>query len=185
MQALKKNKKTDPLQQPSHQTVKILKLHLVFNYFIQSLAMAKSCYEYAIDVLSRYPKTEKELRIKMYQQGYDSEMVIKTLEKLKTENFLNDEMFAESYINSEAIRKGKPLLLVTQKLALKGIDKKILTELSQKFAEDIQDGVESRIQKEINQYKKKGVDGFEIIQKLMRKGYRLADIKKVIKENAN
>ncbi len=146
--------------------------------------MAKSCYEYAMDVLSKYPKTEKELRIKMYQQGYDSQIVMKTLEKLKVENFLNDKMFAESYLNSEVMRKGKPLFLVQQKLTMKGIDPKIIAELSNQFAEDIQEGIENRIQKEINQYKKKGVDGFEIIQKLMRKGYRLADIKKVVKARA-
>lgn len=146
--------------------------------------MMKSCYEYAMDVLSKYPKTEKELRIKMYQHGYDSQMVMKTLEKLKVENFLNDKMFAESYLNSEVMRKGKPLFLVQQKLTMKGIDPKIIAELSNQFAEDIQEGIENRIQKEINQYKKKGVDGFEIIQKLMRKGYRLADIKKVVKARA-
>ena len=146
--------------------------------------MAKSCYEYAMDVLSKYPKTEKELRIKMYQHGYDSQMVMKTLEKLKVENFLNDKMFAESYLNSEVMRKGKPLFLIQQKLTMKGIDPKIIAELSNQFAEDIQEGIENRIQKEINQYKKKGVDGFEIIQKLMRKGYRLADIKKVVKARA-
>lgn len=146
--------------------------------------MTKSCYEYAMDVLSKYPKTEKELRIKMYQHGYDSQMVMKTLEKLKVENFLNDKMFAESYLNSEVMRKGKPLFLVQQKLTMKGIDPKIIAELSNQFAEDIQEGIENRIQKEINQYKKKGVDGFEIIQKLMRKGYRLADIKKVVKARA-
>lgn len=146
--------------------------------------MVKSCYEYAMDVLSKYPKTEKELRIKMYQHGYDSQMVMKTLEKLKVENFLNDKMFAESYLNSEVMRKGKPLFLVQQKLTMKGIDPKIIAELSNQFAQDIQEGIENRIQKEINQYKKKGVDGFEIIQKLMRKGYRLADIKKVVKARA-
>ena len=144
----------------------------------------KSCYEYAMDVLSKYPKTEKELRIKMYQHGYDSQMVMKTLEKLKVENFLNDKRFAESYLNSEVMRKGKPLFLIQQKLTMKGIDPKIIAELSKQFAEDIQEGIENRIQKEINQYKKKGVDGFEIIQKLMRKGYRLADIKKVVKARA-
>ena len=120
----------------------------------------------------------------MYQHGYDSQMVMKTLEKLKVENFLNDKMFAESYLNSEVMRKGKPLFLVQQKLTIKGIDPKIIAELSNQFAEDIQEGIENRIQKEINQYKKKGVDGFEIIQKLMRKGYRLADIKKVVKARA-
>ena len=143
--------------------------------------MAKSCYEYAMDVLSKYPKTEKELRIKMYQQGYDSQIVMRTLEKLKLENFLNDKMFAESYLNSEVMRKGKPLLVIQKKLIMKGIDPKIIAELSTAFAEDIQEWIERRIEKEIDQYKKKDIDGFEIIQKIMRKGYRLADIKKVVK----
>ena len=143
--------------------------------------MAKSCYEYAINIISKYPKTEKELRIKMYQQGYDSEMVMRTLEKLKAENFVNDQLFAESYLNSEVIRKGKPLFLIKQKLELKGIDKSLLAQLIEKHTEELQEGIFQGIEKEIRQYKKKGVKGFEIIQKLMRKGYRLADIKKVIK----
>ena len=146
--------------------------------------MAKSCYEYAIGVIWKYPKTEKELRIKMYQQGYDSETVSRTLHKLKEDNFVNDELFAESYINSEVIKKWKPLLVISQKLELRGIDKSIINKLSHELSEDIQDWVLRWIEKEINQYKKKWVDGFDIIQKLMRKGYRLWDIKKVIKGNA-
>jgi regulatory protein len=67
--------------------------------------MAKTCYEYAINLISKYPKTEKELQIKLYQKGYDSEMVQKTLERLKSDNFVNDELFAESYLNSEVMKK--------------------------------------------------------------------------------
>lgn len=147
--------------------------------------MAKSCYEYAIGVVSKYPKTEKELRIKLYQQGYDSETVIRTLEKLKVDNFVNDQLFAESYLNSEVIRKGKPLLLITQKLSFRGIDQRIIDQLVKELNEEIQEGIHQGIQKAIQQYKKKGVEGFDIIQKLMRKGYRLSDIKAVVKSNAN
>jgi SOS response regulatory protein OraA/RecX len=65
----------------------------------------------------------------MYQQGYDSETVSRTLEKLKQDNFVNDELFAESYINSEVIRKGRPLIVITQKLEMRGIDKSIITKV--------------------------------------------------------
>ena len=143
--------------------------------------MAKSCYEYAIWVIGKYPKTEKELRIKMYQQGYDSETVSRTLEKLKQDNFVNDELFAESYINSEVIRKGRPLIVITQKLEMRGIDKAIITKVVHEAWDDIEDWILQGIDKEIKQYKKKWVDGFDIIQKLMRKWYRLWDIKRVIK----
>ena len=95
--------------------------------------MAKSCYEYAIWVIGKYPKTEKELRIKMYQQGYDSETVMRTLEKLKKDNFVNDELFAESYINSEVIRKWRPLIVISQKLEVRGIEKDIVYEILKKL----------------------------------------------------
>lgn len=143
--------------------------------------MAKSCYEYAIWVIGKYPKTEKELRIKMYQQWYDSEIVTRTLEKLKQDNFVNDELFAESYINSEVIRKGRPLLVITQKLEMRGIDKSIISKVIHDAWDEIDNWVLQWIEKEIKQYKKKWVDGFDIIQKLMRKWYRLGDIKRVIK----
>ena len=135
--------------------------------------MAKSCYEYAIWVIGKYPKTEKELRIKMYQQWYDSEIVSRTLEKLKQDNFVNDELFAESYINSEVIRKGRPLIVITQKLEMRGIDKAIISKVIHEAWDDIENWTLQWIQKEINQYKKKWVDGFDIIQKLIRKWYRL------------
>ena len=96
--------------------------------------MAKSCYEYAMDILARYPKTEKELRIKMYQHGYDSEMVQKTLQKLKTENFLNDELFAESYLHSEVVKKGKPL----RNLFFKNLQKSTLKILLREFIKESQ-----------------------------------------------
>jgi len=143
--------------------------------------MAKSCYEYAIWVIGKYPKTEKELRIKMYQQGYDSETVNRTLEKLKSDNFVNDELFAESYINSEVIRKWRPLIVITQKLEMRGIDKAIISKVVHDAWDDIEDWILQGIDKEIKQYKKKWVDWFDIIQKLMRKWYRLWDIKRVIK----
>ena len=143
--------------------------------------MAKSCYEYAIWVIGKYPKTEKELRIKMYQQWYDTETVNRTLEKLKKDNFVNDELFAESYINSEVIRKWRPLIVITQKLEMRGIEKDIISKVVHEAWEDIDSWILQWIEKEIQQYKKKGVDGFDIIQKLMRKGYRLGDIKRVIK----
>ena len=117
----------------------------------------------------------------MYQQGYDSETVWRTLEKLKKDNFVNDELFAESYINSEVIRKGRPLIVITQKLEMRGIEKDIISSVVHNAWEEIENWILQWIEKEINQYKKKGVDWFDIIQKLMRKWYRLWDIKKVIK----
>ena len=85
----------------------------------------------------------------MYQQWYDSETVTRTLEKLKQDNFVNDELFAESYINSEVIRKGRPLLVITQKLEMRGIDKSIISKVVHDAWDDIDNWVLQWIEKEI------------------------------------
>jgi regulatory protein len=136
--------------------------------------------EYALSYLSRYPKTEQEMRILLYRKGYDSEQVISTMESLQRNNFINDEKYAESYLFSEIVRKGKPVFLIKQKLQQRGIDKKLIDDLIEKMKDDIGEGIAKTIRKELDTYKKKGVDGFDSIQKLMRKGYRLQDIKAVL-----
>ena len=89
-------------------------------------------------------------------------------------------MFVESYIRSELVNKGKPAIAIIQKLQEKGADKHLIMQVIKEYEEDINIGTKEKIKKEIASYKKKWEEGFDIIQKLMRKGYRLGDIKDVI-----
>ncbi|MFA7718052.1 MAG: regulatory protein RecX [Candidatus Absconditabacterales bacterium] len=140
----------------------------------------KPCYDYAISYLYRFPKTEQDLRIKLYQKGYPSSDVDMTMQNLKKKGYIDDKIYAESYVRSDVVKKGKPAFLLKKKLEQKGIDRSILDEVFKAYEGDMQEGIEGRIKKEIEGYKKRGVDGFDIIQKLMRKGYKLDDIKRVI-----
>ncbi len=142
----------------------------------------KLCYDYAINYLYRYPKTEQDLRIKLYQKWYASSDVDETMQALKSKWYINDKMFAESYVRSEVVNKGKPPFLLRKKLEQRGIDRRILDEVFKTYEGDMQEGIEWRIKKEIEQYKKKWIDGFDIIQKLLRKGYKLDDVKRVIEK---
>ena len=138
------------------------------------------CYDYALKYLYNHPKTEQDLRIKLFQKWYSSEDIHHAMEILKKQKFIDDKMFAQMYINSEVIKKGKPLLLITKKLEIKGVPKDIIKQVAQDNQEDIGEWIHERIKKEIANYKRKWEEGFNIIQKLMRKGYRLDDIKNVI-----
>lgn len=144
--------------------------------------MPLSCLDYAMSYLSKYPKTLQEIRILLYRKGYTSEQISATLETLSKNNFINDNKFAESYLYSEVVKKGKPVFLIKQKLLQKGIDKKLIEELIDKMKPEINQGILAQIDKELTNYKKKGIDGFEAIQKLIRKGYRIQDIKDSIKK---
>ena len=138
------------------------------------------CFDYALKYIYRFPKTEKELRIQLYTKGYPSSDIDYTMNELKKKNFINDTLFAESYLRSEVINKGKPAIRVIQKLQQKWVPSEIVKELLRQYETDMQDGIFSRIKKDIAAYKRKDVDGFDIIQKLLRKWYKLTDIKKVI-----
>ncbi|GHW02959.1 hypothetical protein AGMMS50249_7450 [candidate division SR1 bacterium] len=139
--------------------------------------MPLSCLDYAMTYLSKYPKTEQEMRLLLYKKGYDTDKIISTMETLKRNSFIDDAKYAESYFNSEVIRKGKPIFIVRQKLIQRGIDKKLIEDLISENQDEMNSGIDATIRKELQQYKKKGIDGFDGIQKLIRKGYRLQDIK--------
>lgn len=141
----------------------------------------KSATEYAMNYLSRYPKTEQEMKILLYTKGYNTDEIEHTMGILKENNFINDEKFAESFFYSEVEKKGKPLFVVKQKLQKRGIPDELLDRYVEENEESLQIGIEKGIEREIDAYKKKGIDGFDIIQKILRKGYRLQDIKTVIR----
>lgn len=138
------------------------------------------CFDYALKYIYRFPKTEKELRIQLYTKGHNTKDIDWTIEELKKKNYINDVMFTESYIRSEVINKGKPAIRVIQKLYQKWVPQEIVRDVLKKYDDEMGEGIHDKIKKEIQAYKRKDVDGFDIIQKLMRKGYKLVDIKKVI-----
>lgn len=139
-----------------------------------------TCFDYALKYIYRFPKTEKELRIQLYMKWYDTGDINRAIEELKKKNYVNDEMFAESYIRSEVVNKGKPAIRIISKLQQKWVPQEIVRDVLKKYELEMWEGTLQKIKKEIAAYKKKDVDGFDIIQKLMRKWYKLADIKKVI-----
>lgn len=144
------------------------------------------CCQYALKYISRYPKTEKELTVKLQQKWYNTDQIRYTMEFLKEKKFVDDKLFVESYIRSELVKKWKPLINITNKLYQKWVDKNLTNDMIKEHAEDISAGILEKIEKEIEFYKKKGVEWFDIIHKIMRKWYKLDDIKTVIQtKNTN
>lgn len=116
------------------------------------------CLDYALKYINRFPKTEKELKIQLYLKGYPTSDVDRTINELKKKNYVNDEMFAESYIRSEVVNKGKPAIRIIQKLQQKGIPPDIIKQMLQKYETGMSEGVHAKIKREIAAYKKKNVE---------------------------
>ncbi len=146
----------------------------------ESTLKSKS-YSYAVHYLSRYPKTRKELELKLMQKWYSQEDILETIDTLILQNIIDDEKFADSYIYSECVKKGKPLFVIKKKLLFKGIDVSILDDVCKRYEDDIAEGILNKIIKDIENYKKRGVEWLDIVQKLMRKWYRVDQIKEAVK----
>ncbi|MFA7284462.1 MAG: regulatory protein RecX [Candidatus Absconditabacterales bacterium] len=142
----------------------------------------RPCLDYAMDYIYRFPKTEKELKVQLTKKGYYEDDIEETMEELKRRGYLSDEMFAKLYIQSELVNKGKPSIVVVQKLLFKGVDKTLVKDLMQQYEEESQEGINERIRKEIDKLKKQGLEGVDIIHKLLRRGYKLDEIKKTLQK---
>jgi SOS response regulatory protein OraA/RecX len=142
--------------------------------------MSTKCLQFSLNYISRYPKTEKELTVHLFKKWFMSQEVNDALTKLKELWYIDDERFIQSYINSEISNKWKPIMAIKQKLMQKWVDSHLVDKVLNMNTEDMQEWTHKKIKKEIQNYKKKWIDWFDIIQKLMRKGYKLDDIKAVI-----
>lgn len=142
----------------------------------------RPCLDYAMDYIYRFPKTEKELKVQLTKKGYYEDDIEETMEELKRRWYLSDEMFAKLYIQSELVNKGKPSIVVVQKLLFKWVDKTLVKDLMQQYEEESQEGINERIRKEIDKLKKQGLEWVDIIHKLLRRGYKLDEIKKTLQK---
>lgn len=144
--------------------------------------MARSL-DYALKYIHQYPKTEQELRTKLFTKGYSEDDIDHTIGILKKQGYINDEQFIKLYIQSEIVKKGKIPALVKKKLLFKGADEDMVEACMAQNIEEMETWVIQRIRKEIEKYKKKGLEGYDIMVKISQKGYRVSDIRKAIKES--
>lgn len=142
--------------------------------------MSDKCLNYAMHYIYRFPKTEKELRIQLLKKWFNDEEVDFAISNLKEKGYVDDKKFVQAYINSELSKKWKPQIVIKSKLITKWIDKGTIDEILYQEQENIENATSQTIKKEIEKFKRKWIDWFDIIQKLLSKWYTLKDIKKVV-----
>lgn len=107
--------------------------------FIEEILKAEeeiNVYNYALSVLSRSAKSEKELKAKMKEKGYDNQFIDNAVFKLKKQKYLDDERYSEMLINSKinVSKYGKRRL--KESLYEKGIHKDIIDEKLNQLSEE-------------------------------------------------
>ncbi len=141
-----------------------------------------SGFEKAIDLISKTPKTKKQVYDYLKEKGYLPKLCYAIVEKLCEYKYLDDEQYASMYINTYLNKYGKRKLMFN--LAQKGINKQIIDNAIEEI-ENQNKAVELIAKK----YLKNKEPTRENIEKLYRhlanKGFDWQDINAVVSKIRN
>lgn len=90
----------------------------------------KEAYNKALELLTLKDYTSFEIKTKLNKKGYDDDVIENVIYKLIEYNFINDERYANNYLNYSLKHKKHGKNKIIYSLRQKGIDKSILNNLN-------------------------------------------------------
>jgi len=137
-------------------------------------------YIRAVDLISRRPRSEKEIRDYAFRKKWAKENIEKVIERLHDRGYLNDAKFAEMFVRSRATLRNYSARKMKMELRKKGITSEIIDQVL--TASD--DFDENTALKNLIQKKRKNYDDKQkLIAYLARQGFSYDKIKAVLKED--
>ncbi|MCA9859328.1 MAG: RecX family transcriptional regulator [Thermomicrobiales bacterium] len=82
----------------------------------------------AMRALEQRMQTRLELRTRLMRKGFESETIDTAMERLSNYGYLNDERFAELWIENRLAHRPRGRRMLEQELRQKGIDRQIIQE---------------------------------------------------------
>ena len=110
--------------------------------------LKQKCFDQAVKYLAISPRSEQEVKDKLYEKGYHREQVDYAIERCKGYKYINDEAYTRSFIDYYSHKMGRKMLLykLTNE---KGVDNTLATNMIADMVSD-----ESEIEKCTNMAKK-------------------------------
>jgi regulatory protein len=118
---------------------------------------------------SKYKNRKGELKERL---GVSQHITDRVLGRLQEKDYVNDEKFANWWIENRHLKKGISHRKLQNELMLKGVDRKIIDKVLNNSMRDETDDLKKVISKKIGKYS----DEKKLIQYLMRQGFRYNDI---------
>ncbi len=154
--------------------------------FIEEILKAEeeiNVYNYALSVLSKYSKSEKQLKKKMLEKGYDNRFIDNAIIKLKHQKYLDDERYSEMLINNKINVSKYGKRRIKEILYEKGIDREIIDEkLSAISDEDELERAYALGAKRLRTLSAEDTrkSGIKLSNFLINKGFEFSTVKKVV-----
>lgn len=90
--------------------------------------LKQKCFDQAVKYLAISPRSEQEVKDKLYEKGYHREQVDYAIERCKGYKYINDEAYTRSFIDYYSHKMGRKMLLY--KLTNdKGVDSTLATNM--------------------------------------------------------
>jgi regulatory protein len=109
--------------------------------------------EAALRLLSFRRRTEKEIKDKLRQKGFDAKIIAHTVEKLKSYDLINDLEFATAWVKERLALKPRGKRLLRQELWKKGIQKDIIDKATEELCRDEEKAAVELLKKAGRRYK--------------------------------
>lgn len=140
-------------------------------------------YDIALKYISIKMRSESEIYNYLKKKEIDNKIIDKTINKLKENGYINDRLYAKSYIVDKInLNKYGQNKIKNELLKLKIDENIIIEELNKVNTNDILDNLDSLIDKKIRTNKSYAGDILKqkILNDFINKGYKREDILKIL-----
>ena len=136
----------------------------------------------AYRLISLRPRSTAEIQRSLSKKGYDPEVIEQVVNRLNELNYLNDESFAQYWVEQRDTFKPRSHMALRQELMQKGIDRSIIDEAL--IASDETASARTVAEKKARQLARYPEDEFKkkLGQFLQRRGFHYALIKEIMDE---
>lgn len=141
----------------------------------------ESAYQKALNFIAYKPRTIFDVRKKLIDGGYPDQIIETILEKLLEKGYLNDQQFAENWIENKSLHKPRGKKLIRLELKQKNIDQEIIEDAVNQMDSDDELAVRAaeKYHKRLSNFDeeiyKRRLTGY-----LMRRGFSYSTIKPIV-----
>lgn len=120
--------------------------------YIRNTVNFRAAKSSALKYLSYKLRTEKEVRIKLQEDGFDEYSAQMAIEELKALGYINNKIYVQKYVFDRSKLKPKSKKLIKLELQSKGIQEEIIDEVLNDWNVDETSVAESLIKRKFGKY---------------------------------
>jgi len=147
---------------------------------LKTTARLDKAHMRALDLLSRRPRSEWELRDYLKRKDYEQDEIEAIIDKLQKNKYIDDTAFATSWVESRRLLRHVSKRRLWQELKQKRIADEVISEVLSQDETTESDTLKALIAKKRSQTRYR--DDQKLIAYLSRQGFRYDDIKQAMTE---